>query len=93
MLTWYRSAVLKSSANIRKQLDPSSLFHKERNVEKLKLLVGEVQELLDRVPSGHGLDVKLHLDIAIKGIVTEKKVPKPSPKPELNVDDLDDIYY
>ncbi|TEB34927.1 hypothetical protein FA13DRAFT_1707130 [Coprinellus micaceus] len=87
------SAVLKSSANIRKQLDPSSSFHKERNVEKLKLLVGGVQELLDRVPSGHGLDVKLHLDIAIKGIVTEKKVPKPSPKPELNVDDLDDIYY
>ncbi|KAF6765917.1 hypothetical protein DFP72DRAFT_996790 [Ephemerocybe angulata] len=82
------SFIFKSSKSLHKALEPSSKLHKQRDIEQLKKLVGEVEALVKRVPPGSGLDVQFNLDMAIKGIVTEKKVPEPEPKPELNVDDV-----
>ena len=55
----------------------------------MKQLVREVEELVNRVPSGTGpgLDVHFNLQLAIKGIITEPKPPKAKPMPDLNVED------
>ena len=87
------SSTFKLSKAILKQLGPSSELHRKRNVEELKLIVRQAEELVNRLPSGVSLDVQFNLDLAIKGIVTEPKVVKPAPKPDLNVEDIDDEEY
>ncbi|KAF5314113.1 hypothetical protein D9611_006922 [Ephemerocybe angulata] len=95
--------LFRSSKRLHKALDPSSELHKQQDIEQLKILVVETEVLVKRVPPGSGLDVQFNLDIAIKGIVTEKKASKPESKPELlvdnanclddwvDVDDVDDV--
>jgi hypothetical protein len=78
--------MFKLCKDLQKRLEPQSTLHKERNLAELKLLVGKVEDLVSRVPSGVN-EVKFHLELAIKGIVKEAPPPKPAPKPELNMDD------
>ena len=59
-------------------------MHKRRDIEQLKRVAGEVADLVTSVPIGAGLDIQFHLELAIKGIVMERKPPKAAPKPELN---------
>ncbi|KAG2023736.1 hypothetical protein CC2G_001355 [Coprinopsis cinerea AmutBmut pab1-1] len=82
------SSMFKLSRELHKQLEPQSSLHKRRDVEELKRLVGQVEELVNRVPQAVG-EVRLHLELAIKGIVKEKPPPKPVEKPELNIDEED----
>ena len=81
------------SKAILKQLAPTSELHRKRDIEELKLIVGQVEGLVNRLPPGANLDVQFNLDLAIKGIVTEPKVLKPAPKPDLNVEDIVDEAY
>jgi hypothetical protein len=87
------SSTFKLSKAILKQLGPSSELHRKRDIEELKLIVGQVEGLVNRLPPGANLDVQFNLDLAIKGIVTEPKVLKPAPKPDLNVEDIVDEAY
>lgn len=54
-------------------------------------MVGQVEELVNRAHSTAVADVRYHLELSIKGIVTEKPIPKPAEKPDLNMDD-DEMY-
>lgn len=81
------------SKSLQKQLEPSSDLHKKRDIEELKKLVGEVEELVKRVPQSANLDVQSNLELAIKGIVKQPPPPKSPPKPELNVEDIDGAQY
>ncbi|KAJ2926880.1 hypothetical protein H1R20_g10209, partial [Candolleomyces eurysporus] len=80
-------AILKGCKNLGSRLDPSSEVHKKRDIEGLKQLVREVEELVNRVPLGTSLNIHTHLQLAIKGILREPKPIKAKPKPELNVED------
>lgn len=79
--------------SLHKQLEPTAELHKKRDIEELKRLVGEVEELVKRVPPTANLDVQFNLELAIKGIVKEPPPPKSPPKPELNVEDIDGAQY
>ncbi|RXW11576.1 hypothetical protein EST38_g14279, partial [Candolleomyces aberdarensis] len=81
------TAILKGCKNLGSQLDPSSEVHKKRDIEGLKRLVREVEELVNLVPSGISSDIYSHLHLAIKGILREPQPIKAKPKPELNVED------
>ncbi|RXW16510.1 hypothetical protein EST38_g9345 [Candolleomyces aberdarensis] len=61
-------AILKESRKLGSRLDPSSEVHRKRDVEGLKQLAREVEQLVNRVPSGAGLDVRFNLQLAMKGI-------------------------
>lgn len=87
------SVTFKMSKSLHKQLEPSSELHKKRDIDELKRLVGEVEELVKRVPPTANLDVQSNLELAIKGIVKEAPPPKTTPKPELNVEDIDGAQY
>ncbi|RXW13065.1 hypothetical protein EST38_g12789 [Candolleomyces aberdarensis] len=61
-------AILKESRKLGSRLDPSSEVHRKRDVEGLKQLACEVEQLVNRVPSGADLDVHFNLQLAMKGI-------------------------
>ncbi|RXW14759.1 hypothetical protein EST38_g11097 [Candolleomyces aberdarensis] len=70
-------AIIKGCGKLGPRLDPSSGgVHKRQDVEGLKQLVHEVEELVNRVPSDAGLDVHFNLELAIKGITTPSKPSK-----------------
>ncbi|RXW11442.1 hypothetical protein EST38_g14413 [Candolleomyces aberdarensis] len=80
-------AIIKGCRKLDPRLDPSSDIHKKQDIEGLKQLVREVEQLVNRVPSGTSFDIHSHLQFAIKGILTEPKPIKAKPKPQLNVED------
>ncbi|KAJ2926879.1 hypothetical protein H1R20_g10208, partial [Candolleomyces eurysporus] len=82
--------ILKVCKKLALRLDPSSEVHKKRDIEGLKKLVREVEALVNRVPSGAGLDIHFNLQLAIKAIIT-KPTPKAKSKPKLNMED--DLSY
>ncbi|RXW14070.1 hypothetical protein EST38_g11783 [Candolleomyces aberdarensis] len=65
--------IIKGCRKLGPRLDPSSEVHKRRDIEGLKQLVREVEELVNRVPSGAGLNVHFNLQLAIKGITEPKR--------------------
>lgn len=85
------AALLKKGSKLRKQLEPSSLAHRARDIDALKRGVLEVKEFMQRVPSNMQ-DMQSDFQMAYKGIVAEKKVParKEKDRPTLNVEDIDD---
>ena len=60
----------------------------KRDIDSLKQLVRELEELVNRVPRGAGLDIHFNLQLAIKGIIGELKPPKAKLKSKLNVEDV-----
>ena len=78
--------MVKASKTLYRQLQPESPLHKNKDLEKLKQLVGDVEKLVKSASLGVGMsEVQFHLDLAIKAIGKEKPAPAPSPKPELNL--------
>ncbi|RXW14817.1 hypothetical protein EST38_g11041 [Candolleomyces aberdarensis] len=65
-------AILKESRKLGSRLGPSSEVHKKRDIEGLKQLAREVEQLVNRVPSGAGLDVHFNLQLAMKGVMNAR---------------------
>ena len=72
---------------MQKALNPTSPLHRKRDIEELKRLVLQVEEMLGRVAPSVALNVDEDMQRAIKGIVAVKQPPKPKAKPDLNVND------
>ncbi|RXW12996.1 hypothetical protein EST38_g12858 [Candolleomyces aberdarensis] len=68
--------MIKGSKNLRLQLDPSSEVHKKQDIEGLKQLAREVEELMNMVPLEADLDVYFDLQLAIKIILAERRDSK-----------------
>ena len=75
---------------LQKLLQPSSAFHHSRDIEQLRSKTLEVQILSEKVPESVSKEWQEDLNLALKGIVQEKKKPKIQPKPELIVEE--DVY-
>ncbi len=59
-------------------------------MDKLKKCVLEAATLMRSLPVAKTLDWEADMKIALRGIVEVKKVLVKQPKPELNVEDLED---
>jgi hypothetical protein len=68
--------------SLRKSLQPSASVHQKRDLMALRGLALEVQELSQGLPHAEVLKIQKDLQIAIKGIVTERK-PSRKEKPKL----------
>ena len=82
--------IVKEIQSIQKALDPQAPIHRKRDIEELKKLVRQVEEMLGRVAPSVARDVAEDMQIGMKGIVKVKQPPKPKPKPMLNVNEDDD---
>ena len=81
------SGLLKAANRLQITLQPKSEMHRKRDVEELKTYVLEVEMLLGRLQPTSTQEVRQDLDIALKGIVMIRKLPKKKPKPDLQLDD------
>lgn len=72
------------------ELGPTSDLHEKRDVERLKVCAHEAETLMRDLPATKTLQWKVDMKIALRGIVKVKKAPVQKPKPDLNVEDLDD---
>ena len=82
--------IVKEIQSIQKALEPQAPVHRKRDIEELKKLVRQVEEMLGRVAPSVARDVAEDMQIGMKGIVKVKQLPKPKPKPMLNVNEDDD---
>ncbi|KAF8838026.1 hypothetical protein BDN67DRAFT_972122 [Paxillus ammoniavirescens] len=85
------ASLLKKSANLRKKLDPGAPFHKQRDMNALKLAVSEVKEFIQALPGGSP-EALQEINIAYRGIVAEKPLVTKKVKPSLNVEDVDTYF-
>jgi hypothetical protein len=76
---------------LQKAVNPGSELHRRRDTEELKKVVLQVQEMLRRVAPAVAKDVEQDMQMAVKGIVTEK-APERKQKPVLNNDDGHEVY-
>ena len=72
---------------LRTVLAPTSALHHGLEFKKLRARVAEVKELSCRFPASIAKEWEWDLDIAVKGIVQERKVLLKAPKPDLVVED------
>ena len=87
LVTLY-SPLLREAEKLYKLLAPAGDIHRGRDIEKLKALTLQAETLMRTLPSTATQGCEPDMDIALKGIVTEKKMPAKLPKPSLNtVDD------
>ncbi|KAF6765913.1 hypothetical protein DFP72DRAFT_865039 [Ephemerocybe angulata] len=84
--------ILKSSKLLFAQLEPNSEWHKQRDTETLRKLVGEVEAMVKQVPSV-AADVSFHLDLAVNAVKQKNEQKKRARKPKLNTDDLYEYDY
>lgn len=85
------SGIMKDVHRLQKALEPKADVHRHRNLEELKAYVLETEALIKRLPSGSPDDLWDDLELAVKGIVTPRKLAKKAKvKPELWIDDLDE---
>jgi hypothetical protein len=77
------SGLLKDARRLRAALQPQSELHRKRDLEKLKTHVLEVEKLLGQVQPESTREVEEDLEIALKGIVKVRKLPKAKPKPDI----------
>lgn len=68
-------------------------MHRKRDIEELKKLVKQVEEMLGRVAPNVARDVAEDMERAMRGIVAVPKPPKRKPKPVLQVEDDDEAGY
>jgi hypothetical protein len=76
---------MKKAIGLQKNLEPSAIVHQTRNLDALRSLALEVQGLFQSLPQAL-LEVKVDLQLAIKGIVTGRQPPKKT-KPDLCIED------
>jgi len=72
-------------------LEPTAEIHKKRDIHALKRLVIDVQAFYGELPGSVQSEAANELMLAYRGIVEDKKVVQPAPKPALVVDDDEDI--
>ncbi|KAI1785582.1 hypothetical protein LXA43DRAFT_1185708 [Ganoderma leucocontextum] len=80
----------KDAMKLHQSLGPTSDLHETRDLNKLKAYALEAETLMRSLPTAKTLDWEKDMKIALRGIVEVKKVPMKQPKPELNVEDLED---
>lgn len=78
--------MIKEIVKLQKALNPQSQLHRKRDIEELKKLVLQVEELIYRIAPSVANEVEEDMQRAIKGIVTVRK-QKPEVKPPLQTDD------
>ena len=82
------SPLLREAEKLHKLLAPTGDIHRGRDTDKLKALALQAETLMRTLPSTATQGCEPDMNIALKGIVTEKKRPAKLPKPSLNtVDD------
>lgn len=84
------SRAFKEVLRLQKILTPPSEFHRKQNTEELRQHIVAVEQLISNLPGGVALQLDQDLKIAVKGIVSKKRVEN-KPKPELFVED--DLLY
>jgi len=75
---------MKDLQHLRRELEPKAAFHRDRDLKTLKAHVRQVDSLIRRLPCIH--EVRLDLDLAVKGIITEA-VLKKQKQPQCCFDD------
>jgi hypothetical protein len=84
--------VIKRIESLQTALKASSDFHKPRDLKQLEVYIGHVSSILDEVPQAkEKLSFDITMACAWKRHVKEKHKRK-AEKPELNTDDLDDMF-
>ena len=83
------SRSFKDAMELYKSLGPTSDLHKARDLDKLKKYALNAATLMRSLPAAKTLDWEADMKIALRGIVEVKKVPMKQPRPELNVEDLE----
>ncbi|KZT08921.1 uncharacterized protein LAESUDRAFT_675409 [Laetiporus sulphureus 93-53] len=86
------SQSIKETSRLQAALEPKSQLHVRRDLEELKTLALKVEELIHSLTPSVTQEWQSDLKIAIKGIVKAKAPPAKKPKPELNVEDIDDVW-
>ncbi|KAH9919768.1 uncharacterized protein BXZ73DRAFT_104876 [Epithele typhae] len=77
------NTLFKRSDRLHKDLAPTAAVHQERDIEKLKSLVLEAEELARALPPT--AECEKDMKLATRGIVAVPQPPKAPPKPQLNV--------
>jgi hypothetical protein len=67
--------LLKDLQRLQQELEPTAALHRNRDRQALKALVQEVDSLVRGLPCADKL--RLDLDLAAKGIITEATTKKP----------------
>ncbi|PIL29959.1 hypothetical protein GSI_07870 [Ganoderma sinense ZZ0214-1] len=80
----------KDAIKLHQTLGPTSDLHKTRDLEKLKACAREAETFMRSLSTAKTFDWEKDMKIALRGIVEVKKTPIKQPKPELNVEDLED---
>jgi hypothetical protein len=84
------SDLFKEAKRLQQLLEPKSKFHLGHNVQQLEMHVRQVESLfasVNQMRGGKTQELRVDLDIAIKGILTLRR-PQKKQKPELNIEDL-----
>lgn len=76
---------------MRKKLEPGAPFHKQRDMNALKLAVSEVKGFIQALPGGSP-EALQEINIAYRGIVAEKPLVPKKVKPSLNAEDVDPYF-
>jgi hypothetical protein len=87
------SKVTKRIKDLQTSLEAPSDLHKRRDLKELELYNGHVSSILDEVPRAKE-DLEFDMTMACAWEIYAKKGQKPKvEKPELNTDDLDDVFF
>ncbi|KAI0791849.1 hypothetical protein C8Q75DRAFT_57347 [Abortiporus biennis] len=73
----------------QKQLSPSSDFHKDEDLTKLRTVILGIEQISSKFPQTEANEWKNHLKVASQKIAQK---PEKRPKPQLNTEDLDSYY-
>lgn len=88
------STIIKRIQGLQAELKETSDVHKRRDLRELEVYVGRVAAILDEAPprAKEELDFDMTMACTWKTYVNESRKPKVVEKPELNTEDLDDMY-
>ena len=83
----------KRIQNVQNSLQASAHFHRFRDLKQLELYIEGVGGILDEIPQAkEELAFDMSMACAWRRYVNEKPKPTKIEKPELNTDDLNDMF-
>ena len=83
----------KRIQNVQDSLQASAHFHRFKDLKQLELYIEGVGGILDEIPQAkEELAFDMSMACAWRRYVNEKPKPMKVEKPELNTDDLDDMF-
>ena len=78
---------------LQTSLEPSAPFHKFRDLKQVEGYIKGVGDILEEIPQAkEELAFDMSMACAWRRYVNEKPKPMKAEKPELNTDDLDDMF-